>query len=146
MRSLPLLLLSVACSPMVPEAEVELRDSPDEMVIRVTDPIEPYHFGYAQTAVARLGAVPWNGEDCFRGTDGFQLCHPLDGAETVLTHVDTIVQIVEGETMLLSVDTPADATPAVTYILIGDDSGDCFVWGDDPAHYDLFPDGPCTAL
>ncbi|MEZ4318470.1 MAG: hypothetical protein R3F61_13240 [Myxococcota bacterium] len=127
------------------EVSVELVDgSPDSMVITITNGDESYNFGYGQTAVQAAGGSGWFGEDCYLGTGSYQLCHPVGMTGATLTYVAAPGDVVEGSTMLLSVDTPASSTPALTYILIGETSGECWVWGDDITYYAAFPGGPCT--
>ncbi|MCB9674019.1 MAG: hypothetical protein H6737_02825 [Alphaproteobacteria bacterium] len=124
---------------------VTLTDNPDTMIIAITNGTEDYSFGYAQTEVIANGGLGWTGEDCHNGQGTTQICHPVGQTGLTLTHVDTIPEVVAGSTMLLSVDSPPESTPENTYILIGDATDACWVWGHDITYYDDFIDGPCTA-
>ncbi len=111
------------------EFVVELIDgTPDQMVITVVNGTGAYDFGYAQTAVQN----GWFGEDCYLGTGGFQFCHEVTDTLT-LDNVATPEEVVEDSTMLLSVDTPAEDTPPLTYYV--SDGTTCWVWGDDISYY-----------
>ena len=111
------------------EFNVELVDgTPDQMIVTVTNGTGAYDFGYAQTAVQN----GWFGEDCYLGTGSFQLCHEVTDTLT-LSMVATPEEVVEDSTMLLSVDTPASDTPALTYYM--SDGTTCWVWGDDITYY-----------
>lgn len=117
---------------------VELTDNPDQIVVTITNGTEPYSFGYAQTEVIANGGDGWTGEDCYLGEPGtsFQFCHGVGMTGATLSHVDTPGEVVEGSTTLLSVDTPASATPELTYIITGETSGTCWVWGHDINYFD----------
>jgi hypothetical protein len=120
------------------EFAVELIDgSPDQLTITITNGVGDYNFGYAQTEVIAAGGDGWTGEDCYLGEPDttFQFCHPVGNTGATLNNVATIGEIVEGQTMLLSVDTPAEDTPELTYYVETSDGTQCWVWGHDISYY-----------
>lgn len=110
-----------------------------------------YYFGIADT---RRGNG-YIGEDCIEGNDhedtayGFDFCHHADETggtwETAnLSDVDEYDAYVAdaGETLTAFDDVMA-AADEITYILSAVNGSGCFVWGNDPAHYDAYG---CTEL
>ncbi len=90
-------------------------------------------FGLAETGDGELG---WYGEDCIEdpGDDadyGYELCHPFSGNDLTLGNVDTVGELVEGETTLFYDALLGD----VTFYLATEDEALCWVWGDDPDWY-----------
>lgn len=91
-----------------------------------------YEFGMADTDPE--SADPWTGEDCFQGftsADGqtWNLCHEMGSSGAALATVDSIDELVESETTLFR------QHMTITYYVISQRTGECWVWGADPAYY-----------
>jgi hypothetical protein len=106
-------------------------DDGDAIALFITGGTGSYEFGLAQTAVGPFQG--WFGEDCFTG----DLCHPTGPDGVILSGVREINAIVPGQTTLIPVDFPEEATPDLTYYVgrPSDLDATCWVWGDDPAYY-----------
>jgi hypothetical protein len=90
-----------------------------------------YQVGFAETGAGDDG---WYGEDCLPGEkSGADLCHSVPAAGTELSHVETLDEVVEGETTLLR----AELVDGITWVVISaDDAAECWVGGHDPSYYD----------
>jgi hypothetical protein len=106
-----------------------------------------FDFGMAETADLENG---WFGEDCLNGTAGYTLCHVFNGTQvgTLTSVYDEVIAggdldlVVAGETTLFEQAFDVRLTYVVTI-----DSGECFVWGDDPSYYLGDPSfGSCNNL
>ena len=95
--------------------------------VRISDPEgrTGWSFGMAET---EAGSAGWFGEDCFVGTGGIALCHPIPGRRLVLDQ-GSFDEVEEGTRTLLWSEMD------LTYFLEAPD-GDCWVWGHDPSYYD----------
>lgn len=95
-----------------------------------------FDLGFAETGST---GTPWNGEDCFNGTAGYNVCHSFTGNTAALTPVADPDDVVAGSTTLLSKDLAynGDSSDRITYMLTLD-GGDCFTWGQDVTYYSSF--------
>ncbi len=110
-------------------------DAPDPVVtwdasgldLTLTGGSGSYDFGMAETGA---GAGGWYGEDCLDGDGGYVICHSAAATGVRLNRVSEKFEVVSGQTTLLD----ENQAPKITYYL-GDDAGNCWVWGDDITYY-----------
>lgn len=113
-------------------AEVTYTSS--NVALEIYNGIADYEFGMAETDAE--SPEPWTGEDCLNGyTTGsgveYLLCHETSSTGIVLSAVDSVDEVIEGETTLMNYVSPE----VTTYYLLSKAMGDCWVWGNDPMYY-----------
>ena len=131
------------CFPMQVDAE------DDAVVVRILGcpDYAAWLFGMAESGA---GAAGWYGESCIEGPEphgmddqGFDYCHQLVAGEAlVLTLADPYApeNVVENETTLF---TRAMLEQATFVIATVDETGPCYVWGDDNSYYSGYG---CSAM
>ncbi len=107
----------------------------DVLEICIQDPlgVAAWSFGMVED-----GANGWAGENCLGGAGGYDICHSVAAPNDTLDEVCTPAEVVDGSTLM-----DALKDPFLTYYLEDAATGDCFVWGADPAYYAVLS---CTEM
>ena len=104
----------------------------DELTVTIDDGEEThtYLFGMAETGSGDEG---WYGEDCLPGEiNGKDVCHPVGEEGAVLSSVSRPGSVNDENTLLWKALHDAGK---VTYVVVQEDTDDCWAFGHDPTYY-----------